>query len=89
MGKNRKFLDQLISELEPDHVPEEFVSYAKVTNHSGDVSILTNDEFLDLISDPENLEENDVLDIQLILDLDSVKEAIEFYSEIILNGVPE
>lgn len=81
-------LDRIISEIEPDHIPAEFVSAARITDLDGDTYIVTAEELEDIMMDEASLEEQGIKNIGLILDVESIKAAINEYSEIILSSIP-
>lgn len=89
MNKKNEFIEDLIQDIEFKDVPEEFIDGARVTSYSGDVTVMDCDEVFDLISDPENLERNDVASVALILNLEAIGDALDHYAEILLSSIPE
>lgn len=79
-------LDRILRELEPDHIPAEFVSGARVTDTSGDVYVISRDELDDIMDCDESLDEQGIAEIRLILDFEEVKVTIRKYSAIILSS---
>lgn len=89
MNKRLKFVENLIEDIEFKNVPEEFISGARVTSFSGDVTIMDCEEVFELINDPESLEEHDVASVSLILNIEAISDSLEYYAEILLSSVPE
>lgn len=89
MNKKNEFIEDLIQDIEFKDVPEEFIDGARVTSYSGDVTLMDCDEVFNLISDPENLERNDVASVALILNLEAIGDALDYYAEILLSSIPE
>lgn len=89
MNKKHEFVEDLIREIEFRDVPEEFIKGARVISYSGDVTIMDPDEVFELISDPRSLEEGDVASVEVILDIEAIDDALEYYAEIILSSIPE
>lgn len=80
-------LDRILDDLEPDHIPVEFVAGAKVTDSDGDTYTVSTEELEDIMMDEESLDDQGIALIQLILDLEQVKASIMLYSRIILSSV--
>lgn len=80
-------LDKILSEIEPDHVPAEFVSAACVTDFEDEVHIISREELEEIMQDDDSLEDQGIAEIGLILDLSEVKETIRHFSEIILKDI--
>lgn len=80
-------LDRILADIEPDHVPAEFVSAACITDLDDEVYIITREELEEIWLAEETLEEQGIAEIGLILNLTEVKETIRFYSEIILKDI--
>jgi hypothetical protein len=80
-------LDKILAEIEPDHVPEEFVSGACVTDLEGETYIISREELNEIMMDDESLEDQGIDEIGLILNLAEVKETIRHFAEIILKDI--
>jgi hypothetical protein len=80
-------LDKILAEIEPDHVPSEFVSAACVTDLDDDVRIITREELEEIMMDEASLEDQGISEIGLILNLAEVKDCIRHFSEIILKDI--
>lgn len=80
-------LDKILSEIEPDHVPAEFVSAACVTDLEDEVYIISREELEEIMLDDDSLEEQGIAEIGLILNLAEVKETIRNFAEIILKDI--
>jgi hypothetical protein len=80
-------LDKILSEIEPYHVPAEFVSAACVTDFDDEVHIITREELEEIMSDDDSFEDQGIAEIGLILNLSEVKETIRHFSEIILKDI--
>ena len=80
-------LDRILGELEPEHIPTEFVAGAKVTNSEGATYTISTQELEDIMLDEESLTDQGIALIRLILDLDQVKESIILNSEKMLSSV--
>lgn len=80
-------LDKILSEIEPEHVPAEFVSAACVTDLEDEVYIISREELEDIMLDDESLEDQGIAEIGLILNLSEVKDTIRNFSEIILKDI--
>jgi hypothetical protein len=80
-------LDTILREIEPDHVPAEFVSAACVTSLEDEVYMITNEELEKIMMDEDTLEEQGIAEIGLILNLAEVKETIHHFCEIILKDI--
>ena len=80
-------LDKILSEIEPEHVPAEFVSAACVTDLEDEVYIISREELEDIMVDDESLEDQGIAEIGLILNLSEVKDTIRNFSEIILKDI--
>jgi hypothetical protein len=82
-------IDRLLVELDPQHIPEEFVTAARVTYEDEEVKVLTPDELEEIMFSGESLRDQGILDVRLMLDLNLIKETIWELSEIILSSVSE
>ena len=80
-------LDRILAEIEPDHVPAEFVSAACVTDMDGEVYIISREELEEILSGELSLEDQGIDEIGLILNLPEIKETIQHYAEIILKDI--
>jgi hypothetical protein len=80
-------LDRILSEIEPDHVPAEFVQGACVTDLDDEVYVVSREELEEIMLDEDSLEDQGIREIGLILNLASVKETILHFSEIILKDI--
>lgn len=80
-------LDKILAEIEPDHVPAEFVSAACVTDFDDETRIITREELEDIMMDEASLEDQGISEIGLILNLAEVKDTIRHFSEIILKDI--
>lgn len=80
-------LDKILSEIEPDTVPAEFVSAACVTDLEDEVYIISREELEEIMLDEDSLEEQGIAEIGLILNLAEVKETIRNFAEIILKDI--
>lgn len=85
--ESEDLLDKILSEIEPDHVPAEFVSAACVTSLDDEVYMISREELEEIMLDDDSLEEQGIAEIGLILDLAEVKETILHFSEIILKDI--
>ena len=80
-------LDKILSEIEPDLIPAEFVSAACVTDLEDEVYIISREELEEIMLEETTLEEQGIAEIGLILNLEEVKETILKFSEIILKDI--
>ena len=80
-------LDKILSEIEPDHVPAEFVSAACITDLDDEVYIISREELEEIMADEESLEDQGIAEIGLILNFAEVKDTIRHFAEIILKEV--
>jgi len=80
-------LDKILAEIEPDHVPAEFVSGACVTDLDGEVYMISREELEDIMADEDSLEDQGIDEIGLILNLAEVKETILHFAGIILKDI--
>lgn len=80
-------LDRILSEIDTDHIPAEFVEAACITDEDDDVYVVTSEELEEIMDSPESLEEQGITEISLILNFNQVKETILHYSEIILKDI--
>lgn len=80
-------LDKILAEIEPDHVPSEFVEGACITDEDDDTYVVTREELEEIMVDDASLEEQGISEISLILNLSEVKATILHYSEIILKDI--
>jgi hypothetical protein len=81
------FMDDILAEIEPDYIPAEFVSIACITDAQDEVRTISREEFEEIMSDDESLEDKGIVEIGLVLDLTEVKSTIREYVEIILKDV--
>jgi hypothetical protein len=80
-------LDKILAEIEPDHIPAEFVQAACVTDLEDETYIITREELEEIMAADESLEDQGIHEIGLILNLAEVKETIMHFSEIILKDI--
>ena len=80
-------LDRILAEIEPDHVPAEFVEGACITDDEDDTYVISKEELEEIMLDEASLEEQGISEIGLILNLQEVKATIRHYSEIILKDI--
>lgn len=80
-------LDRILAEIEPDHVPAEFVEGACITDDEDDTYVVSKEELEDIMLDDATLEEQGISEIGLILNLQEVKATIRHYAEIILKDI--
>lgn len=80
-------LDKILSEIEPDHVPAEFVTGACVTDLEDEVYVISREELEEIMLDDDSLEDQGIAEIGLILNLAEVKETIRNFAEIILKDI--
>lgn len=80
-------LDRILAEIEPDHIPPEFVEGACITDDDDDTYVISKEELEDIMLDEASLEEQGICEIGLILNIKEVKETIRHYSEIILKDI--
>lgn len=80
-------LDRILSEIDPDHVPAEFVQGACITDSEDEVHVISREELEEIMLDEATLEDQGISEIGLILNLQEVKETIRHYAEIILKDI--
>lgn len=80
-------LDRIISSIDPDHVPSEFVTAACITDRDEQTYYITREELEDIMLDEASLEEQGIVEVGLILNLSEIKETISHISEIILKDI--
>ena len=80
-------LDKILAEIEPDHIPAEFISAACVTDLDDEVFIITREELEEIMESDATLEEQGIAEIGFILNISEVKDAIRHYAEIILKDI--
>ena len=80
-------LDRILRELEPDHIPAEYVTGARLTDFEGKSRQITTDELDEIMADDESLDDMGIAEIRLILDLESVKQTVMRYSTTILSSL--
>lgn len=81
-------LDRILEDLDLQHIPEEFVTAARVTDLDGDVRIVGGEELEEIMLSPETFREQGIRDMRLMLNLELIKESIYEHSERILSSVP-
>ena len=72
--KEKDVLDDIISKLQPEEVPAEYIIMAKVTDIYGGERILKGSEIADWIKNPKH----DLVEAKLILDVRKIKSRILF-----------
>lgn len=80
-------IDRILAELEPEHVPVEFIQGACITDCEDEVFVITKEELEEIMLDEDSLEEQGISEIGLILDVQEVRKAIKHFSEIILKDI--
>lgn len=80
-------IDRILAELEPEHVPAEFVQGACITDSDDEVYVISREELEEIMLDEASLEEQGISEIGLILNLQEVKKTIQHFSEIILKDI--
>lgn len=80
-------LEKILREIEPDHVPSEFISAARITDNKNRTYFVTRDEIEEIMLDDASLEDQGITSIQFILDLNEIKDTIIEYSEFILKDI--
>lgn len=80
-------LDRILSEIDPDHVPSEFVTAACITDADEQTYYISKEELEEIMLDEASLEEQGIVEVGLILNLIEIKETIKHLSEIILKDV--
>jgi hypothetical protein len=74
MDKNTNdILDEIISGLQPEDVPAEFIIMAKVTDYKGIEKILKGKDLADFLANPDR---PDMAEARVILDVKKIKMAI-------------
>lgn len=81
-------LDEMLSQVEPDHIPSEYVEGARVTTSKGFSRIIDTDELEELMQDELTLEAMDIVEVRLILNMGDIKRAIQSYADEILSSIP-
>ena len=84
---NFEDLDRILDNLEPDHIPSEFVRAARVTDLEGESQIITVAELEEIMMGDDSLEDMGIVDVRLILDLEEIKRTVRKYSEMVLVSV--
>jgi len=82
-------IDEIINSIDPDQVPLEFISMAKVTTTDGIEKIMTKvdlDQFAIMMSDPRRY---NIAEARVIIDIEKVKEKIFAETEIIYENYCE
>ncbi len=82
MGKP-DILDEIIDQLSPEKIPNEFILLAKVRTYDGSELILSGIEFEEMMRN----DRNNVSDIRVILDVKKVRLAITTETNRILEAV--
>lgn len=80
-------LDRILSEIDPDHVPSEFVTAACITDCDEQTYYISREELEEIMLDEASLEEQGIVEVGLILNLIEIKETIKHLTEIILKDV--
>ena len=80
-------LDKILAEIEPDHIPAEFISSACVTDLDDEVFIITREELEEIMGSDATLEEQGIAEIGFILNISEIKDTIRHYAEIILKDI--
>lgn len=80
-------LDRILAEIDPEHVPVEFVEGACVTDDEEETYIISKEELEEIMLDEASLAEQGISELGLILNLPEVKATIRHYSEIILKDI--
>ncbi len=66
-------LDDIISQLDPDEVPINFIVMAKILTIDGEEKFITGEELKMIMSDPEKF---NVIEARVILDIQKIRQAI-------------
>lgn len=85
--ENEDSLDKILSEIDPYHVPAEFVQGACITDSEDEVSVITREELEEIMLSEESLEDQGICEIGLILNRQEIKATIRHYAEIILKDI--
>lgn len=80
-------LDKILSQIDPEFFPSEFVKGACYTDTDGEIHFISADEYEDILDCEDSLEEQGIDDIDLIVNIELIKEAITHYAELILKNI--
>jgi hypothetical protein len=86
---NHEELDEILREVEPDHIPAEFIQGARITTAQGRTRVIDSEELEEIMSDESSLESLGIIEVRVILDMVGIKRSILEYSEQILNSIPK
>lgn len=86
-------LDDIISQLEPENVPSEYIIMAKVTDYAGAERIIRGPELDRIMQNPDS---HQIVEVRVILNVKKLRRAIidevnDIYEEVNrrFNGEPE
>jgi hypothetical protein len=67
-------LDEIISQIDPEEVPLEFIVMAKITTFDGEEKIITGSELEVMMENPD---QHNVLEARVILDIRKIRQTIQ------------
>lgn len=80
-------LDRILEEIDPDHIPVEFVEGACITDDEDSTYVVSKEELEEIMLDDATLEEQGISEVALIINVPVVKATIRHYAEIILKDI--
>jgi len=85
---NSSELDKIMGEIDAICIPFEFVTGARVISLDGDSFTVSNEELSEIMENEMSLDEMNISNVNLIVNMEEVKNTIEEMSEIILQNIP-
>lgn len=76
-------LEKILNELQPEFIPEEFVSAASVTTRDGERKLFTADEYKEFLED--NADE--IMDVRVLVDMEKARDVINEITWGILKNI--